>query len=478
MPDRPEITAPPAAGRRPRRRRGRPEAHRLRARFAAHLRRSGLLPPDAPVLVALSGGVDSVVLLHLLRFGDEPRRLVAAHLDHAMRPGSAADAAWVAGLCRAWGIPLVCGSADPPPRTEAAARDLRYAFLERQAAQAGAALIATAHHLDDQAETVLFRAARGAGLRGLAGILPRRGAIVRPLLPFTRAEILDYARAAGLRWREDPSNAAHVYARNRLRAEVLPPLERAVPGAVHALARLAARARAAERGWDAVLDTLLEGVLLTADPGAPQVARDRLLAYPSEVQGRILRHLLRRHGFAPGWAGTTAAVEFIRSGVSGTGVTLEGGVRLEREFDRILVRLLLSAGTPADRAARLEGLEAGEVEAVVGGCSRRVRWGAAPPAAADAADRLLEVFDASAIRFPLELRGWRSGDRIRLPGGTKKLKKLFAERRVGRSGRSCVPILVEAGGRILWVVGFARAPAVRPVPGRPALYVTVTDVGR
>lgn len=391
-----------------------------------------------------------------------------------MRSGSAADAAWVRGLCRAWGVPLTCATADPPPRTEAEARAARYAFLERAAGQAGGALIATAHHLDDQAETVLFRAGRGAGLRGLRGILPRRGDVVRPLLPFSRAEILAYARAKGLRWREDPSNATVGWTRNLLRVQVLPALESAVPGASRALARLAAHAQAVEYDWAGVLDALVEHVVVSGE-GAPQVARDRLLAYPSEVQGSILRHLLRRHGFAPGRAGTTAAVEFINSGASGGGLTLAGGVRLEREFDRIVVRWPERTAPAPDRGAVIERPSGGSGEAVVGGRTWRVQWCDTLP---DAAPRSLEAFDPTAIRFPLELRGWRSGDRIRLAGGTKKLKKLFVERRVGRSARPGVPVLAEADGRVLWVVGFARAPIARPVPGRPALYVTVTDVGR
>ena len=429
------------------------------------------------MLVALSGGVDSVVLLHLLHFGAERRPVVAAHFDHAMRAGSAADAAWVAGLCRAWEVPLVRGRADPPPRSEADARTARYAFLEQAAAQAGAALIATGHHADDQAETVLFRAARGAGLRGLRGILPRRGMVVRPLLPFTRAEIGAYARAAGLRWREDPTNVAGTYARNRIRAEVLPALEEVVPGAARALARLAGQARAAERAWEALLDGLLETVVLADSQEAAEVARDRLLAYPSEIQGRILRLLLRRHGFAPGWAGTRAAVEFTTSGASGRGLRLAGGVRLEREFDRLLLRWPAPGAGADERAARIDGSVAGEAEATVGGCRRVVRWGVRLPGA-DAADATVEGFDPTAVRFPLELRGWRPGDRIRLPGGTKKLKKLFAERRLGRGARSRVAVLAEANGRILWVVGVARAAVARPVPGRPAFHVTVSDVGR
>src|SRR5690606_15955834 len=116
----------------------------------------------------------------------------ATHFDHAMRPGSGADAQWVAGLCRAWDVPLAAARAEDPPRSEAAARELRYAFLHAAAERFAAETLVTAHHADDQAETVLFRLARGTGLAGLAGIPERRGIIARPLLAFTRGELAAY----------------------------------------------------------------------------------------------------------------------------------------------------------------------------------------------------------------------------------------------------------------------------------------------
>src|SRR5690606_38570557 len=149
---------------------------------------------------------DSVVLLHLLRCGRRRDALYAAHLDHGMRPDSADDAAWVAGLCRAWGVPLVTERAAQLPRSETEARAVRYAFLESAADRLGADRIATAHHADDRIETVLARLARGTNVRGLAGIPIRRGRYVRPLLRYRRREIEAYARAVGLRWREDPTN--------------------------------------------------------------------------------------------------------------------------------------------------------------------------------------------------------------------------------------------------------------------------------
>ncbi|HWK89351.1 MAG TPA: tRNA lysidine(34) synthetase TilS, partial [Longimicrobium sp.] len=215
------------------------------ARFRRNLEALGLTGQGAHVLVAVSGGCDSVALLHLLRFaaGDGGPRVTAVHFDHAMRPGSEGDARWVAGLCGAWGVPLVAARAEAAPRTEAEAREARYAFLLRAKAEAGATHLATAHHADDQAETVLFRVLRGTGIAGLAGIpaADERG-VVRPLLPFWRAEIRRYARAHGLRWRTDPTNRLLDLARNRIRHDLLPLLRTFNPAIEEALARTAAQA--------------------------------------------------------------------------------------------------------------------------------------------------------------------------------------------------------------------------------------------
>lgn len=449
---------------------------RLGTRFARALRESGVIGPGQTVQVALSGGIDSMVLLHLLRTlaGSWELRLRAAHFDHRIRPESGADAEWLAGLCRAWEIPLEVGVATTPPRGQAAARAARYHFLEAAASRCGADRIATAHHADDQAETVLFRAIRGSGVQGLAGIPARRRQIVRPLLPFWRAEIEAYAHEHGVPFREDPSNLSLTYARNRIRHEILPRLEEISPGAARSLVALAAAARADREAWKAVAETLEPEVVVTRTEGALELARAPLLSYHPRVRALLLRRLLRRLGGHPTRGATRAAVEFTESATSGSRLDLAAGIRIEREFDRFRIWRVVGVegGQGEERPLLIAGPGSGAGEAVLGdGRHLAVRWlgGGAEESATTAA------FDPAAVRFPLEIRSWRPGDRIQLSYGTKKLKKLFAEHRVGRAERSRLPILAEVGGRVLWVVGLARAACAAPATGEQNLRVVVTE---
>jgi tRNA(Ile)-lysidine synthase len=386
-----------------------------------------------------------------------------------MRRDSVADADWVRGLCRAWEVPLETGVSRSALETEAQARSARYEFLHAAAERACADVLVTAHHADDQAETVLFRLLRGTGLGGLAGIPPRRGIVVRPLLSFTRARIEGYAARARLSYREDPTNIDVRYARNRIRHVVLPQMEAIAPGFRRSLLRLSRDATAAERAWRSITNRVLEHVTIAHDEHSIQLARNELLGYHRQIIARVIRAAAAQLGSAPGHAGTRAALSFITSGSSGGAVELAGGVRLERHFERFLIRRPIAG--PVEQPLVLAEPGTGRGVAVIGGRRYQVHWSVGTGTGSGAT----ATFHSSALRFPLELRAWRPGDRIQLAAGTKKLKKLFLEKRVPRHERLGLPVLAEPGGNILWIPGLARATRAEPKPGSPVFQIRVSD---
>ncbi|PYM07965.1 MAG: tRNA lysidine(34) synthetase TilS [Candidatus Rokuibacteriota bacterium] len=212
------------------------------------IRRHAMLAGGEAVLVAVSGGADSVALLYALQaLGAELRlTLSVVHLDHGLRAESADDGAFVEALARARSLPVSVEriTVAPGGSLEARAREARYAALRRHAARVGAERVALGHTADDQAETVLMRLIEGAGPRGLRGIPPVRGIFIRPLIETRRAEIVDALQRAGLAWREDPSNRDPKLLRNRIRHELLPQLAASYnPAIVAALNRAAALTR-------------------------------------------------------------------------------------------------------------------------------------------------------------------------------------------------------------------------------------------
>ena len=447
----------------------------LRDRFREVVRDRGLFADGDAVVVAVSGGLDSVALLHLLRFTPRlPRwRLVSAHFDHAMRQGSGRDAEWVRGICGAWRVEArFARAADEALRSEDEARSARYAYLEQTRRDVGARCVLTAHTADDQAETVLHRVVRGTGLAGLAGIREyREPGVWRPLLDFWRADLEAYTAAAHLSWRDDPTNADLGFARNALRHAVLPVLERSVsPGARRALVRLAEHAREDEAAWSSVLPRLLEGLGLELTEGSATLPRDALLELSPPLRARLLRDVARRLGKRLDHAGTRTATDFAAAGASGRRVELGADLELRRDFDRLV---LVVGGRPAgDRVASIPAADVGEDVALIGGRRYRVAWGGEPAAGFESA-----TFPLGRLSFPLTVRSWRAGDRIRMPYGTKKLKKLFGEARIPAARRGELPVLVDAEDAVLWVPGVARSAAAAEEPEADLFRVGIADGG-
>lgn len=307
-------------------------------------------------MVAVSGGVDSTVLLHALQClaGTLRIELCVGHVNHGLRgPESDGDETAVRRLAAKYDLPLRVAHVEPQalrrgrasrarPTLQEAARRARYDALYAMAAELGAERLATAHTLDDQAETVLLRILRGSGPDGLGGIPERSddGFLVRPLLRMSRAEILDYAAAQGLSWREDASNADPSFARARLRAEWLPGLRDAFnPRLLRAIGDLA-EAQQRDSEWIAKLVEEEAGRFICAEDGGLRIARSGWEAVPEALARRLVRLLLRRVGAARDVSRVhlDRVLKMLRSGRTGAVIELPGGLELVCDRDAFRLR--------------------------------------------------------------------------------------------------------------------------------------------
>lgn len=294
------------------------------------------LPGESRALLAVSGGIDSMVLLHAARTVVDPRRLVVATFDHASGPHSAKAVDLVQRVAMSEGLPVVIGQGTPSERpSEAGWRDDRLAFL-RTAAAERQAMICTAHTRDDQVETVLFRELRGSGPRGLAG-LAAHGDTRRPLLPFGRSDVSDYARAAGVEWVDDPTNLDRGYSRNRLRHDLIPALRAARPGIEDALVDLGDRAARWRADVDAHIDRRIR-FDVDRELETLEVERQSLAGYGDDALGIIWPALLSRLGIAADWRGTRRLVAFTTEGSTGQRIQLSGGWTVYRRRQGFEVR--------------------------------------------------------------------------------------------------------------------------------------------
>lgn len=316
-----------------------------------------LVPEAVRILVAVSGGADSVALLHFLAVAratiGRPAELAAGHVNHGLRGAqSDGDAAFVERLAARLGVPCFTAAlpegALGPSRSDALAseeraRRLRYEALRDLAEKAGATRVALAHTADDQAETVLFRMARGAGLRGLSGMASRariHGArVIRPLLDVSRDQVLDYLGRHGLAWREDATNSSPGATRNYLRHEVLPRLrERVNPAIRETLVREAGLFREVDGYLESEARRVLSDVVQTAEPGKITLDAGRLLSYPKLLRSYIFRCVLHDlDGVRDVSAAHVDVLHSLATQSSGRSADLPMGVRARRERGRIIV---------------------------------------------------------------------------------------------------------------------------------------------
>ncbi len=406
----------------------------------------------------VSGGADSACTAAGLSTLLGPERVHASHVNYGLREGADEGEATARRLCAALRIDL---HVERPRKlaagnVQAAARGFRYEAAERLRARSGAPVIATGHTRTDVAETLLYRLATSPGSRALQGLPARNGRVVRPLLGLERDEVRELAAAARLPFADDETNDERRYARNRIRAEVLPVLREIGPAAERNIAET--RDELAEEA--SLLDRVVLEELTAAgsDAGSVAVTADRLSTLEPALRRLALRALAERACGRPVALGRSRAADILRlaSRPEGGAIELGGGVVALCESGH--VRFVAGAidAAPVPVALGLPG------RARVGAWEVRAELHPAPvePAGPD-----LATLDADAMDGPLEVRTWRDGDRIRPLGmrGTKTLQDLFTDHSVPRSLRSTLPI-VTVDGEVAWVAGVAVSERFRLEP--------------
>ena len=453
------------------------ESLNLKETVCQTVAREVLWTPRDTVVAAVSGGADSMAMLHLLcAMHDEGAvgRIVAAHLNHQLRGTDAdADEELVRAFCTAHGIDFVCRRVDVAAvadahrcGTEEAGRAARYTFLQ-EIAQKETAVIATAHTLNDQAETVLLRLARGCGLHGAGGMAYRRDNIVRPLLDATRAAVEAYCEVQSIVYATDKTNFEPIYSRNRVRLQAVPALQSVNEAAVANIARFAASCRED--------DDYLEELAAKALRETDRLTAERVAAWPLPVRKRVLAAVCRECGVPP--LSAAHRVALTASVVSGQTVSLPDGwqaVWQGRPKELHIIR-------DEETAVLEETLIAPPCRVAFGG-----RTYAASCLSADEFQRIEKVYknvlycaiDYDKMEGDLKMRCRREGDRLH-PAGRhvgKSLKKWMNETGIPAWIRGRIPVLCDDRG-VLAVLGYAcdERCAVRPDTRRVILVLPVDE---
>ena len=433
-----------------------------------------LFGPGQHLLVAVSGGPDSIALLSLLAALAPSWRLAltAVHFNYGLRGAeSDGDEEFVSSFCRARNIPLIVRRPAIARQRGASslqllARWARYEAMKSLAHELHADKIVTGHTANDQAETMLLWMLRGAGVTGLAGMpFVSERIIVRPLLRTTREDILAYLKQEALSYRQDSSNLTRVYRRNRVRQDLLPVMEDITPGIVRLLERQADVLRADDAYLEQVVTDLYRSLVTVDVRGDQRFARQAVAALPDALKRRLVRHILRSidpEQRPPGLRSVESVLRFVSGRSRGMRISLRGA-ELMRDRERVVVVRRSGRTAASDRNGRriMEQPLPLSVPSTVywPGTAQEIH---VQEMTRQEAEPLLKhrtrdcaVFDMSRLSSPLVLRPWRAGDRIHprgMGGKSKKLQDLFTDLKLRREERMRIPLLAAPEG-ILWVVG-------------------------
>ena len=470
------------------------------ARVRRFVREHDLMRSDTRVVVALSGGADSVALAHLVRELDaagELRAAGAAHFNHQLRATAERDERFSVGLAESFGWPIVTDCEDVAARArrerrslEDAARTARHEFLERARTHLGADVVAVGHTRDDQAETFLLRLVRGAGARGLAAMHPRNGPIVRPLLDCRRSAVRAYLDERHIAYVEDESNQDVAIPRNRVRAELMPLLEvRFNPAIIDVLAGEADIARDEWKWMQAAADDLVRAALLRSDAVRCHAEFDvaTLMAAPVALRRLVLwRAMTDASGGRPvAFDHVQAVLRLLEPDAQASGIDVPG-----HRAERIGSRLVLTSKPPgavgrwSPNPANLANLFRyplsipGEVRLPEAG------WVVSANLEnlanlANLENPRIAIVRSDVCPGPLAVRNRRPGDRFHPVGvgGQKKLQDFFVDRKVARQQRDLVPLVVDHHDRIVWVAGYGIDAEFRVTdPTQAVLILRLTQV--
>ncbi len=457
-------------------------------RFLSYCLTHHLVLPGDKILIAVSGGIDSVVLLDCFNRvrPDLDLTLAVAHVNHGLRGESAdEDERFVRSIAESRGLPFFCEKADVSgfsERTgktiEESARILRYRLLGEIITRLNFGGIAVGHHADDQAETILMNLLRGAGIRGARGMRPRNGAVIRPLLFAGRQDIEKEASIRELAFREDATNLDTRFRRNRIRRKIIPGLKRQFGRA--AVSTLCRFGESAGEAWDFIEQESERAFSQAARPGPwGEIRLDifPFLHYFIIIRKGIISRIVRE--LTDGTAELDAAayervLSLAERSKSGRKTLLRDGIGVHRCGNQLI---FLRTAAPGIRSAELIP---GEWASLDGGTRIRVsaHEGTVGPGLLKRANPRVEYFDAERVRPPLRLRYYRTGDRFSPLGmpAAKKVKRFFIDEKIPNCLRSRIPILTDADGPI-WIVGFRMDDRVRITPGTRQFLKAEADRG-
>jgi tRNA(Ile)-lysidine synthase len=443
------------------------------SKIKATIDKYSLLEVGDRVLVAVSGGPDSIALLYALYSLREKYQLMlrVAHLNHLIHPERAREQAkFVQDMACNLHLPYTIEAIDVPSyrrekglSVQAAAREVRYQFLTSTAQQLGFNRVALGHTADDQAETIIMRLLRGAGPRGLSGIPPvrRNNSIhyIRPLLETSRQEIEDFLIQQQIKYLTDPSNLQPIYLRNKIRLELLPIIrDKYNPNIVNTLIRLAEILRQEDSFLEDLSSSFFRNLVIESNENGIILDKAKLLSIPATMQRRVLRHGIKEiQGvpYSPFATHTFSLIKLIaRTKPEPAYLNLPGGVKLISEKDRVLIlKKEPSSFLPLpERELKIPGrnsLPEYDLDITITIKSKAdIRLSEAQK------DPFLAVLDYQKIHLPLRIRTRKRGDRFSPLGlgGSKKLKEFFIDRKIPRIKRDRTPLLIS-GEDILWIIG-------------------------